>query len=543
MEFEAGQTLGDYEILRVLGAGGMGKVYQVRNTLTNRVEALKVLLPDLTSASELVDRFLREIRISASLDHPNIAALRTAQRVNNQLLMVMEYVEGSTLDSMMHKARLPLGEAIDYTAQALSALAYAHSKGVIHRDIKPGNIMLTPMGMVKLMDFGIAKLATDRKLTKTGLMVGSVYYMSPEQIEGRDLDVRSDLYSLGITLYEIATGQRPFTGDSEYQIMAGHLKAAPQPPREIDPTLPQELNDIILIALAKDPAQRFQSAEAFRVALSNVGSTLAVNRIKIAPEPPSSLDFSPPASVAPLPAPVKQNYRLAYMLVGSIVTILVIAAAIVEIPKYRHASAGSLPAAQASPVETRPAVTPALTPAPVHETAAAPTVVVGTPAAALPKSRLEAVQHPAAVVADTAQVAVPAPAGQSTPVQSTPVQPPTTVQPAPVPLPPVQSPPVQSQVPTTAPATDTAELSDLRDRMLQMSARVGAVTTSLQGLQRELARSGLSLRSDVVASQQRMNNQLGEAESSLSQNNAASAKKRLDAAERDLEKLENFLGK
>jgi hypothetical protein len=542
MDFEAGQTLGDYEILRVLGAGGMGKVYQVRNTLTNRVEALKVLLPDLTSASELVDRFLREIRISASLDHPNIAALRTAQRVNNQLLMVMEYVEGSTLDSMMHKARLPLGEAIDYTAQALSALAYAHSKGVIHRDIKPGNIMLTPMGMVKLMDFGIAKLASDRKLTKTGLMVGSVYYMSPEQIEGRDLDVRSDLYSLGITLYEIATGQRPFTGDSEYKIMAGHLKEAPQPPREIDPTLPQELNDIILIALAKDPAQRFQSAEAFRGALSSVGSTLAVNRIKIAPEPPSSLDFSPPAAVAPLPAPVKQDYRLAYMLVGSIVTILVIAAAIVEIPKYRHASAGSLPAAQASPVETRPAVTPALTPAPVHETAAAPTVVVGTPAAALPKSRLEAVQHPAAVVAGTAQVAVPAPAGQSPPVQSPPVQS-IPVQSIPVQPAPVQPPPVQPQVPTTAPATDTAELSDLRDRMLQMSARVGAVTTSLQGLQRELARSGLSLRSDVVASQQRMNNQLGEAESSLSQSNAASAKKRLDAAERDLEKLENFLGK
>nr|MDQ2899448.1 serine/threonine protein kinase [Acidobacteriota bacterium] len=363
MDFELGQVLGDYEILRVLGAGGMGKVYQVRNNISHRVEAMKVLLPDLAADSELVDRFLREIRISASLDHPNIAALRTAQRVNNQLVMVMEYVEGSALDSLMRAGRIPIDKAVDYTAQALLALSYAHSKGVTHRDIKPGNIMLTPSGMVKLMDFGIARLATDVKLTKTGMMVGSVYYVSPEQIEGRDLDARSDIYSLGITLYQIVTGKRPFNGDSEYQIMAAHLKGMPQPPREIDQSLPKELNDIILMALAKDPARRFQSADAFRAALSSLGPAAVASPLKTAA------------------APAKRDRRLMYMAAGSVATIAVIAAAVVELPKYWHASAGvqteraqhpaQQPTQQPSQLSSSPVATPAPSPVPAPSAIAA----------------------------------------------------------------------------------------------------------------------------------------------------------------------------
>ena len=532
MEFDVGQTLGDYEILGVLGAGGMGKVYQVRNTLTNRVEALKVLLPDLTSAPELADRFLREIRISASLDHPNIAALRTAQRFNNQLLMVMEYVQGSTLDAMMRTARIPMGPAIDYCSQALSALAYAHSKGVIHRDIKPGNIMLTPARVVKLMDFGIAKLATDRKLTKTGLMVGSVYYMSPEQIEGRELDARSDIYSLGITLYEIVTGQRPFTGDSEYQIMAGHLKGVPQSPREIDPTLPQELNDIILIALAKDAAQRFQSAEAFRVALSNVGSILAVDRIKT---PVVAPPVEPPA-----PVPVKRDRRLAYMVAGSLATIFVIGAAIVELPKYARTSAVS-----PAPASTVAAPTKTTAPVPAAETPQ-PAVVSPAPATLPPANLPQAVAKPRPEPpADRAAVRTQSPVltgnGAAAAEPSHASQSPVPAQEAPARQ--VQAPPVVAAAPSPAPAQDSAELSELRDRVIQISARMAAVTTSLQALQREQARSGLSLRSDMVAAQQRMNYQMSEAESSLSQRDAGGAKKRLDSAERDLEKLENFLGR
>ena len=519
MDFEPGQTIGDYEILRVLGAGGMGKVYQVRNNISHRVEAMKVLLPELTSDTELVDRFLREIRISASLDHPNIAALRTAQRVNNQLVMVMEYVEGSTFDALMHAGRIPIDKAVDYTSQALSALSYAHSRGVTHRDIKPGNIMLTPSGAVKLMDFGIARLATDVKLTKTGMMVGSVYYMSPEQIEGRDLDPRSDIYSLGITLYEIATGKRPFNGDSEYQIMAAHLKGTPQPPREIDQSLPAELNDIIMMALAKDPAERFQSADAFRGALSTLGP-------KIAQSAPV-MGAKPALAAAATTAP-KRDRRLVYMVAGSLATLAVIAAAVVELPKYWHADAG----VRKAPTQMTSA--PAMAPPPAPISAVAQQPIAASQAEAVPPKPVEtAPRLKPAMPADlhlrksVAMAQLPAGAPVATPLQP----PPQTSVPA--------TPPSQP----SAPPADSAELSGLSERMMKMAARIGAVTTSIETLQRAQAQQGVGLRSDMVAAQQRVNYQMNEAESNLKQSNAAGARKRLDAAERDLEKLESILGK
>ena len=230
MSYEIGTLIGDYEIVDVLGTGGMGKVYKVRNTISDRIEAMKVLLPNLNADQELAERFLREIKVQASLQHPNIASLRTAQRVNNQLLMIMEFVEGSTIETVMREKRIPLEDCVRYGSQVLSALAYAHAHGVVHRDIKPPNIMLTRDGSIKLMDFGIAKVSVDHRLTQTGKTVGSLFYMSPEQIRGSDVDGRSDLYSFGITLYEMVTGRRPFEGESDYSIMAAHLQ---QPPQQI----------------------------------------------------------------------------------------------------------------------------------------------------------------------------------------------------------------------------------------------------------------------------------------------------------------------
>src|SRR5579862_3797551 len=211
VNIDVGSIVGDYQIIAVLGAGGMGKVFKVRNTISDRIEAMKVLLPDLAGEPDLADRFLREIKVQASLEHPNIAALRTALRFENQLLMVMEYVEGVALDQRLRSGPLPVAESVHCIDQVLAALSYAHGRGVIHRDIKPANMMLTPGGTVKLMDFGIAKAATDCKLTMTGTTMGSLYYMSPEQIRGtQTLDARSDLYSLGVSLYELVTGKRPF---------------------------------------------------------------------------------------------------------------------------------------------------------------------------------------------------------------------------------------------------------------------------------------------------------------------------------------------
>ena len=184
-DFVPGQRIGDYEVLGVLGAGGMGKVYKVRNVISDRVEAMKVLLANLAVQKELADRFLREIKLLASLNHPNIAALNTALTLDNQLVMMMEYVDGVTLASRLQQGPIAPADAVNYSEQVLSALSYAHKLNVIHRDVKPANMMLTPQGVVKLMDFGIARPNNEAGMTFTGTTLGSMNYMSPEQVTRR----------------------------------------------------------------------------------------------------------------------------------------------------------------------------------------------------------------------------------------------------------------------------------------------------------------------------------------------------------------------
>src|SRR5215470_16499774 len=285
-EFTVGQHVGDYEVLSILGLGGMGKVYKVRNVISDRVEAMKVLLPDLTTHQSLADRFLREIRLLASLNHPNIAALRTAMTFENQLVMVMEFVEGETLANRISRAPISTADAVNYSDQVLSALSYAHAKNIIHRDIKPANMMLTPQGVVKLMDFGIARSGTDASLTGTGTTLGSLNYMPPEQVRGESADARSDIYSFGVSLYELLTGKLPFQGDSQYSLMTAHLHQEPPAPITLRDDLPASLNEIIMMAMAKDPAERFQSADAFRAALKSVPvSPLPVADTTLTPTP------------------------------------------------------------------------------------------------------------------------------------------------------------------------------------------------------------------------------------------------------------------
>src|ERR1700689_109133 len=277
MSEEINKRVGDYQILNELGSGGMGRVYKVRNVISDRIEAMKVLLPDLAGRQELATRFLREIKLMASLNHPNIAQLRTAFTADNQLVMIMEYVEGTTLADRLEKhGPIPVPEAGNYIGQVLDALSYAHGQHVIHRDIKPANIMVTPQGAVKLMDFGIARAGDGHSLTMTGTTLGSLGYMTPEQVKGEVTDARSDLYSVGVSLYEMVTGQRPFRESSDYSIMAAQVNQPPTPPIDIKPGLPPALNEIILLAIAKDPAARFQSADAFKNALSRVGPLPAV---------------------------------------------------------------------------------------------------------------------------------------------------------------------------------------------------------------------------------------------------------------------------
>ena len=212
MNFSIGDTVGGYEIVGILGSGGMGEVYRVRNVISDRVDAMKVLLAGLQRDNDFATRFLREIKVQARLVHPNIAQLYTAFENQGNLMMILELIEGMSLADMLQRGRIPLAKAIDYVSQALTALSYAHQQGVIHRDIKPGNIMVTRAGSVKLMDFGIAKAASDHSLTTTGNLIGSLYYMSPEQVRAEAVDGRADLYSLGIVLYQMATGQKTVRG-------------------------------------------------------------------------------------------------------------------------------------------------------------------------------------------------------------------------------------------------------------------------------------------------------------------------------------------
>ena len=264
-ELNSGSSIGDYELLGELGAGGIGKVYKARHHISQRLEALKVLQQDQVGTPEMVERFVREIRVLASLNHPNIAALHTAFRHEDRLVMVMEYVEGEALSSQYLAGRVSMAQAVEYIRQVLQALVYAHERGVIHRDIKPSNILIIglPTPTAKLLDFGLAVSGRDPSFTASGTILGSLYYMSPEQVRGERVDARSDLYSLGVTFYEIVSGRRPFEGNSQYEILDGHLRQQPTPPTEVNPNVPLRLAGVILKALVKDQAARYQSAAEF----------------------------------------------------------------------------------------------------------------------------------------------------------------------------------------------------------------------------------------------------------------------------------------
>ena len=289
MTFRVGETVGPYRIVSLLGTGGVGRVFKVKHAVTGRIEAMKVLLEDYTASSTQSKRFRREIQLHASLQHPNIASVHNALWVDDNLVMIMELVPGDSLERLHEEGQVPLRVGIDYVCQALSALEYAHRQGVTHRDISPSNMLVTPDGVLKLTDFGLAFLTNSDRVTQTGLVMGSAYYMSPEQVKGQDeIDSRTDVYSIGAVLYELATNRKPFESQNEYQLLEAHVKQPPHPPIEFNPSLPAALNAAILKALEKDPERRFKTTEEFRQALQSISGLTA-------PQPVSAttdLDFA-----------------------------------------------------------------------------------------------------------------------------------------------------------------------------------------------------------------------------------------------------------
>lgn len=250
-----------YRILKTIGVGGMAVVFQAYDLAEKRTVAVKMLREDIASDEAQVRRFVNESKAVAMLSHPNVVKIYNISVRSNIKFIVMEYIEGITLkDYMTRKGVLSLSEIISYTEQILHALEHAHSKGVVHRDIKPQNIMLLKNGVIKVMDFGIAKLPNAETLTLTDKAIGTVFYISPEQAEGKASDRRSDLYSLGIMIYEMSCGKLPFYDESPITVALKQINDDPIPPRSINPSIPRGLEQITLSAMEKDPENRFQSA-------------------------------------------------------------------------------------------------------------------------------------------------------------------------------------------------------------------------------------------------------------------------------------------
>lgn len=263
-----GRQIHHYRIESLLGEGGMGTVYQAVDIHLERSVAIKMLHPHLVNQTSFMERFRNEAMILARLNHPNIAVVYNFIQDGADYCMAMEYVEGNSLETLIHKAgAIPPATAAEITRQGLEGLAHAHRKGVLHRDIKPANLMLTPEGTVKLMDFGIARVVGNQRLTQVNRVVGTLEYMAPELIQGEAPSPASDIYAMGILLYELLSGKLPFASRTDYELMQTIIRDKPIALRKVNAQIPKELETIVLKALDKKPAKRFVDAREFQKAL------------------------------------------------------------------------------------------------------------------------------------------------------------------------------------------------------------------------------------------------------------------------------------
>jgi eukaryotic-like serine/threonine-protein kinase len=523
------KQIGDYEIIRELGHGGMGQVFLVRNLISDRIEAMKVLLPDLANQGDLGGRFMREIKLLASLDHPNIAALRTAFSADNQLIMIMEYVEGDTLAHRMERGPFPPAEALDYIDQVLAALSYAHAKGIIHRDIKPANMMLPPSGVLKLMDFGIARSGNDLGLTVTGTTLGSLDYMSPEQVQAQQTDARSDLYSVGVSLYEMVTGQRMFNATSSFSIMEAQIKEAPRPPIEVQPSLPKPLSDMIVMSVAKNPAERFQTADAFRNALSQIRGSCGLpglpkaaaaaatpvqaspSRVSdIRPPTPVSQPAVSPAYAAATPTPgqttpvPKAGSRQPYWILAiAIILLLATLAGARAYRSYKQNAANAAAAATLAPSagNQAPDQSAAKTETPaVPDQSTSGSESATDKGAAPDKPKMARLNRPTGPTAEELAA--------------------------------------QAALEQQKKLLDAMEIEDDH-----LESRAAAVESSLDALEQQMRQSGLGLRGDMVSARASMRSDMQKAKQALDGSDTERARRYLDQANAKINKLEGFLGR
>jgi len=288
MSIASGTRLGPYEIVQSIGAGGMGEVYRATDTRLDRSVAIKVLPEHLSNDPALRERFEREARSVSSLNHPHICTLHDVGEHDGVHFLVMEHLEGETLTDRLKRGALPLDKALEIASQIADALAAAHQAGIVHRDLKPGNVMLTKPG-VKLLDFGLAKTREEKvvptedseqptqnkPLTDAGTILGTIQYMAPEQLEGKEVDARADLFALGAILFEMVTGRKAFVGESQASLISAVMSTEPPPVSELQELSPPALDAIVKSCLAKDPAERWHGAHDLRTQLGWIASTPA----------------------------------------------------------------------------------------------------------------------------------------------------------------------------------------------------------------------------------------------------------------------------
>jgi Protein kinase domain len=429
-----GSTIGKYRVVEQLGRGGMGTVYKAVDETLDREVAIKMINADLLSPEALL-RFRGEAVTLAKLNHPRIAAIHELTRQEHDLLMVMEYIKGETCEKLLARTGpLPVPRAVVLCDQILDALEHAHAAGIVHRDLKPGNVMVTASGDVKVMDFGIARVAGSEHLTMEGYMMGTPAYMAPEQVRGEEVDRRMDLYSAAVMLYRLVTHRLPFAGDSAITLIHSQLTDPPTPPRQFRPDLPEWIDAILTRGLAKAPADRFQTAAEFRLALERglAGALTRTPRAAYADEnaetigpmvTPTALRRVPEAAPPPPPTPATSpsatartetsvTLRAPHLAVaGTLLVLLVVAVGLLAFAALRRPVA---PVAEPTTTVTEP--TP-----PAAEAAAAPSSTLEPPASEPASTDLAAAATQAATPAP-----VPAPSGPSTPaLQAAKTAPPT----------------------------------------------------------------------------------------------------------------------